>query len=232
MTDDREGALRMAEQAAVAEEVLSVLRHDVRNKLAAARQAGYYLKGKVEATEVWNSDKRVPSFFALLDEQLQIAETMMIEHAAMAKIHRRAPTALDPAAVAALAVATLTRPSDSLALGPFEPGAPVADENELALALRCLIENALDAAPDGGRVTLVGRNATNAYAFIVTDPGPGLTRDKFRRLSRPLETTKESARGLGLGIARRVAARYGGGLQLLESTSGTAVELRVGDGSA
>lgn len=52
-------------------------RHFVRNRLAAIRNAAFYLQRRVECTALWQDDPRVARFFALIvDELAQIEEHM------------------------------------------------------------------------------------------------------------------------------------------------------------
>jgi CheY-like chemotaxis protein len=45
-------------------------RHFVRNRLAAIRNAAFYLQRRVEGTPLWEGDPRVPRFFALIVDEL------------------------------------------------------------------------------------------------------------------------------------------------------------------
>lgn len=227
----RRDPAREAEELAVAEEVLSLLRHDARNKLSAARQAGAYLKSRAERTDLWTADARVPRFFHIIDEQLLLADEILERYDGLARVHDRTPQALDPARVVSAAVAA-ARPLGEVKLTTsVAPGPLFADQHELVLALRHLVDNAVEATPLGKTVTVEGAPAEGAYAFVVRDEGPGLHPDDFARVVRPFVSTRVGRRGLGLSIARRVASRWGGSLGSLPSDSGAAIELRVGAGA-
>jgi CheY-like chemotaxis protein len=90
------------------------------------------------------------------------------------------------------------------------PGDVVADRAEVGLAIRCLIENAAEAATS--RVTIVARAEPDRYAIAVSDDGAGLPEAIAPRIFDAFFTTKEGRAGLGLNIARRIARRYGGDL--------------------
>ncbi len=223
---------REAEELAVTEEVLSLLRHDARNKLSAARQAGAYLKSRTERTDLWTSDARVPRFFSIIDEQLLLADEILERHEALARVHERSPDLLDPARIVAMAIAAAQPMGEVRVDTSVDPGRPQADPHELVLALRCLIDNAVEATPSGKRVELRGVAGDGRYAFLVEDQGPGLHPDDFHRVVRPFVSTRVGRRGLGLAIARRVASRWGGALTCLPSESGALLELTVGVGGA
>lgn len=220
---------REAEELAVAEELISLLRHDARNKLSAVRQAGTYLRTRTEKTALWTEDPRVPRFFALIDEQLLVADGILDRFDALARVHDRAPTRLEPARIVAAAVAAVPSPGQVRITTAVAPGRPRADEHELVLALRHLIENAIDVSPPGGSVAIEGATGRGSYVFRVRDEGPGLAPQDLARLARPFVSTRDDRRGLGLAIARRVAMRWGGGLAVVPTEHGATLELTVGE---
>lgn len=79
------------------------------------------------------------------------------------------------------------------------PGATLyADARQLKQACLNLIINAIDAMPDGGRLT-VGIAQEDDYTVIsITDTGEGIAPDMMERIFTPFVTTKASGTGLGL----------------------------------
>jgi signal transduction histidine kinase len=76
-----------------------------------------------------------------------------------------------------------------------------------------LINNAIDAAPDGGRVEAVtGRGSNGAPYFTIRDNGPGVADENRRRLFEPHFTTKEGGTGLGLFMSYGVVREHQGDL--------------------
>ena len=74
MSADR---LRLCENAAAAEAVLAVTRHEVRNKLAAIANACRYVTTRVRTTEVWTSDPRVERFLAIIEKSVIDANAIL-----------------------------------------------------------------------------------------------------------------------------------------------------------
>lgn len=100
----------------------------------------------------------------------------------------------------------------------------------LAMALRNLLSNALDASPVSKSVLFTVALVGEGYEFVVQDQGVGMDPEGLKRATDPFFTTKEVGQGMGLGLflARSVAERLGGAL-LLESSPGlgTTVRLRL-----
>jgi len=98
------------------------------------------------------------------------------------------------------------------------------DFQALALAVRCLLENAGEAIESGSvRIRILRED--KECLITVSDSGPGIG-DRKRCLER-FETTKSGHLGLGLCMARRVAARSGGELVIGDPTQGAEVSLRI-----
>jgi signal transduction histidine kinase len=83
-----------------------------------------------------------------------------------------------------------------------EPGLPPARgfAGELNQIWSNLIDNALDAAPDSGRVDVSARPERHRIVVRVTDNGPGIPADVRERIFEPFFTTKPVGQGTGLGL--------------------------------
>ncbi len=102
--------------------------------------------------------------------------------------------------------------------------------NATAQALTGIVKNALDASPRGERVTVSVESRGMLAVIAVRDQGVGMTAEVLARVGEPFFTTKEPGRGMGLGIflARAVADRLGGALELTsEPGSGTTVSMTI-----
>ena len=119
-------------------------------------------------------------------------------------------------------LADLVRPSlvgRGVDLGfEVEPGLPAVDVDRVQLeqALLNLVTNAVDAMPDGGRLTLGARREDDGVALVVTDSGAGIQGDDLMRVFEPLFTTKPLGKGTGLGlpILREIVEAQGGTVRL------------------
>lgn len=96
-------------------------------------------------------------------------------------------------------------------------------EPSLALALRNLIDNAIEHSPKGSSVTIDLDDRSGESLLSVLDRGPGIPpsdikriRDRFVRGSR----AKGAGSGLGLSIVELVIARAGGRLELASREGG------------
>jgi signal transduction histidine kinase len=93
-----------------------------------------------------------------------------------------------------------------------------ADRNRIQTALFNMIQNALEAMPRGGRITVSAvTTAENKELLIsVADTGDGIPPEIIERVYEPFFSTHEddSFRGLGLTIVKDIAKLHGGRLDI------------------
>jgi signal transduction histidine kinase len=79
-----------------------------------------------------------------------------------------------------------------------------------------LIDNALDAVPRGGHVTVSAARRNTFIAVRVLDDGPGIPPEVREHIFDPFFATKDVGKGTGLGldIVRRLVERHDGDIEL------------------
>jgi signal transduction histidine kinase len=85
----------------------------------------------------------------------------------------------------------------------FHPGT-------LGRALLNLVQNAVDAMPQGGTLTLTGQGTATHVTLQVRDTGKGIPAQQLTQIFEPLYTTKPGGTGLGLYIVQEIVATHGG----------------------
>lgn len=102
----------------------------------------------------------------------------------------------------------------------FIPVSPVimADKDRLQEVFVVLILNAVDAMPKRGKLTIkTGYSQDNEFVEVrVSDTGVGIKREHLERMGEPFFTTKESGKGLGMGltIAYEIVTRHKGNIEV------------------
>lgn len=88
-----------------------------------------------------------------------------------------------------------------------------------------LIKNAIEAMPDGGKITIHLMNRDGYAEIQIQDNGIGMTEEQIKRLGEPFFTTKETGTGLGLVVTFNIIHTHHGEInvesQLNEGTTFT-----------
>jgi signal transduction histidine kinase len=86
------------------------------------------------------------------------------------------------------------------------------DRLQIGSAVLALLENALQHAPTGSRVSVACISQGHRVAISVSDEGPGIAPEMAARLFEPFATGRPTGTGLGLAIARAAAQAHRGEL--------------------
>ncbi len=103
-----------------------------------------------------------------------------------------------------------------------------ADPELLVRALSILIENALDALPEGGRLQITTEAGDRTCGIVVQDRGSGIAPEHLPFVFNPFFSTKADGAGIDLAIVKRIVEAHGGDVELRsEKGKGTTVSLRL-----
>lgn len=90
----------------------------------------------------------------------------------------------------------------------------MTDRQALCGAMINLLENAIQASPAGGQISLTTHLEKSNIVISVHDNGPGIDVALQDRLFEPFFTTRSEGTGLGLAIARSVIQSMGGSIHI------------------
>jgi signal transduction histidine kinase len=219
-----------AEQLAVLGQWAAGLAHELRNPLTS-------MKILVQAAAE-RSGEGGPGLcgrpLAVLEEEIGRMNGLLqsfLDFARPAEVERRT-LELGPILEQTLDLTTPHAAARSVAIEVEQPVEPVvleADAGHLRQLFLNLMLNALDVAPEGGRISI--RVATDAGAggaapgvvIEVGDEGPGLPPGLGDRIFEPFFTTKETGLGLGLSLCRRIVEAHGGSIVASDRPGGGAL---------
>lgn len=203
--------LRQSEKAAY-EKLVRLMSHEVGNTVGAGRSL-------LESCLAY-ADRLPASERATFAEALGVVISRLGQlhefTSGFAEVVRLPPPRLSPCDLGAVlrAVATLLRPvaesrrvAVQVALDERVPAA-LADRTQLEQALVNVGKNAVEAAGDGGLVTLCLRDRGGRACLVVEDSGPGIAPEAAVQLFTPFFTTKQHGQGLGLTLVQEILRQH------------------------
>jgi len=99
------------------------------------------------------------------------------------------------------------------------------DEVLMRQAFTNLIQNAIEAMPAGGTVTIEA-GANRELKVVIRDQGTGIPSDKLKRIFLPFFTTKDTGVGMGLALVHKIVTSHGGRIEV-ESAEGKGTAFTV-----
>jgi len=233
-----EAARRRAEQAEALVAMSATLAHEIRNPLMGLSAQAELLRDSLPA-----DDPRRDRIDLIIGEVERINHTItdMLQFVRPCEPRREL---VDPARLARVCL-ELARPralAQRVALRLDASGSldVDADPAQLKQVLLNLVLNAVDAAGQGGAVTVRvegdqwlevadpargTQRTVPGVAIAVEDDGPGFGDIEPERLFEPFFTTKTTGTGLGLAFSRKVVAAHGGSIRA--ERDGGVTRLRV-----
>ncbi|HXU74462.1 MAG TPA: ATP-binding protein [Polyangia bacterium] len=206
---------------AVADELITVMAHDLRNYLAPIDMRLRVVRRRLEqasrADDVRDLDLALKAFgrlSAIIGDLLDVARVDQ----GVLQIDKQ-PTAL-VSLIEEIAAAIAT-PDHAIDVRAAEELVVFADPRRVRQCIENMLANALKHSPKDASVTVqisrLARERDDAARVEIVDEGPGVDPDMSPRIFDRFVTgqRKEGGLGLGLYLAKRIAVLHGGDLTLL-----------------
>lgn len=104
----------------------------------------------------------------------------------------------------------------------------LGNPSELKEVFVNIVNNALDAMPGGGDLTVKIYRESDRFAVSVKDTGAGMSDEVRKRVFDPFFTTKGAeGSGLGMSVAYGIVTRHGGEIKI-DSQEGVGTTVVVG----
>jgi two-component system, NtrC family, sensor histidine kinase HydH len=203
-----------SEKLAAVGQLAASVGHELRNPLAAVRNAHSYVQKKLGG----EADPKVTQFMALMDRELAACGKIISD---LLDFARERPPSRTPCPLRPLV-------DQAVAIVPSRPGVkvvnevsddipvPTLDSDQFRQVLVNLVQNGVEAMPATGgtvRVRAEGGDGT-PWRITVADDGQGMAKDVVDKIFQPLFTTKTKGTGLGLAIVASMVSRHEGEIRV------------------
>lgn len=102
----------------------------------------------------------------------------------------------------------------------------MGDEVLLRQSITNLLQNAVEATPDGGTVR-ISSSMNESVSISISDTGHGIPENIRDKVFLPFFTTKERGTGLGLSLVHKIIVSHGGDIFLESGENGTTFTIRL-----
>jgi two-component system, NtrC family, sensor histidine kinase HydH len=201
--------------------------HELRNPLGVIETSVFILKGRQTP-----GDERTAKHLDRIGEQVTIANRIVSD---LLDMIRDKPLKAEPVRLMEVWLSAVSAVQHQPEVVIEERGLAElpevrGDPHQLRQVFVNLLENAVQAMGEAGKVELKARPLPGAVEIAIEDSGPGVSESIRRRLFEPLITTKARGIGLGLPLVKRILERHGGSIAYAprpEGSSGARFLLRI-----
>ena len=218
------------EKLAVVGQLAGCVAHDLRNPLGAIKNAVYYLKGKLGASELAKSNPRIGQFLQILDEQVERSNTVITDLIDFSRVILPSLSSTVLENVIESTLSSMEVNDNVHIIKRFDADLPevLADGNRLQRVFMNLVMNAQDSMPNGGELAISTRKVGKFAEVAFSDTGVGISEENIKNLFEPLFTTKAHDTGLGLAVCHQIVAKHGGSIDVVSKQGeGTTFAVRL-----
>jgi PAS domain S-box-containing protein len=197
-----------SERLAAIGELAGMIGHDLRNPLTGIKSSAYFLKKKgpeisrAQANEMLEViDRCVDYSNKIVNDLLDYSGEIRLE------LQECSPRQMMLESLAMVQVPEKVKIVNNLLHKQTLKG----DPDKIKRVFVNLIKNAIDAMPNGGKLTVDGKVDGN-FEITFKDTGTGINDEVLPKLFSPLFTTKAKGMGFGLAICKRIVEAHGGNM--------------------
>ena len=217
---------RFNEQLAAVGELAAGIAHEIRNPLASISGSVQVLSNELS---VGSAERRLMEI--IVSESNRLSK-ILEEFLRFVRPQERRVAVFDVAS-SIREVLELFRLSDevsdahAIALD-VDPSASLlaADRDQIRQIIYNVAKNAVRAMPDGGTLTVEGREEGAWYSIRFRDTGRGMSEEEIARVFTPFSTAFDGGTGLGMAIVRRIVEDHGGAIDV-ESKPGEGTTVTI-----
>jgi two-component system, NtrC family, sensor histidine kinase HydH len=213
-------ALVRAEKLAAVGQLAASVGHELRNPLAAVRNANTYITKRIASSGMGANltDPKVKQFLTVIDHEVAACTKIIADLLDFAR--ERAPV-LQPCPLRPLvddAVAILPQSKTRIVNAVSEDlPVPSLDRDHFRQVLINVLQNAVEAIPsdrDGEVVIQAEASEGELLRIIISDNGIGIPNEIVGKIFEPLFTTKSKGTGLGLAIVAGMVKAHKGSIRV------------------
>ena len=228
-----EEALRRRDRLAAMGELASTVAHEVRNPLNSIGMIAQRLRHEFAGAAAVGPAQHPAELNELLD--VLTGETQRINRIVQQFLDYARPPRLAPrvAGLGALVsdIAQAQRPRAEargveIDIDVENAGEAVFDPDLLRQAIENVLRNAIDASPEGGRVSLGVRPEASGQVIEISDQGTGIPPDILPKIFDLYFTTKADGTGVGLAVTHQIVEAHLGRIDV-ESDPGKGTRMRI-----
>lgn len=196
-----------SERLAAIGELAGMVGHDLRNPLTGIKNSAYFMKKKGDEISQTQAQEMLETINKCVDYSNKIVNDLL-DYSKEIRLELREES-LKKLLTESLDLSDISEKIELLNHLNDKPTVKI-DADKIKRVFINLIKNAIDAMPNGGKITIDSKQVNGNLEVSFSDTGVGITDDVLPKLFSPLFTTKAQGMGFGLAICKRIIEAHGG----------------------
>ncbi|MEW5894671.1 MAG: ATP-binding protein [Candidatus Omnitrophota bacterium] len=199
LKDTQEKLIR-SEKLAVLGKLAGTLAHELRSPLGSIRNVSYLLTRELHRSE----NEKIRKYLRILEKEVKASDEIVNDVLSFGREQQANPSSTNANSVIKRSIQKVAVPQNIRVVLKLADGLPsvMINETRIEHVLVNLINNAIQAMPRGGQITVTSESNGENIIIHVTDTGEGISEENMKKIFEPLFSTKEHGFGLGLAICR------------------------------
>ncbi|XHH10269.1 MAG: PAS domain S-box protein [Candidatus Bathyarchaeia archaeon] len=230
LVEERTKQLRDSERLATIGATAGMVGHDIRNPLQAIASSLYLTKTDLEDVPESKNKEAILESITEIEKNIDYINKIVADLQDFAKPLKPILSNIDLSAIVQDVIKSRVVPNNISVENIVDPQANcfVSDATYIRRILSNLVNNAVQAMPDGGKLTIKASCEKDTVVIKVQDTGLGIAEEAKGKLFTPLFTTKSKGQGFGLAVVKRMSEALGGSVSFESKTGkGTTFTVRL-----
>ncbi|HMK93828.1 MAG TPA: PAS domain S-box protein [Candidatus Limnocylindrales bacterium] len=195
------------ERLAAIGELAGMIGHDLRNPLTGIKNAAYLLGKKGASMSETQTKELIETINTCVDHSNKIINDLL-DYSREIRLEPR-ESSLRMLLCESMSMVEIPR-NVKVVNSLLHKQVLKVDSDKIKRVFVNLIKNAIDAMPNGGKLTINSKVDTGVVEISFSDTGSGIPDEVLSNLFSPLFTTKARGMGFGLAICKRIVEAHGG----------------------
>lgn len=218
-----------SERLAAIGQLASGVGHELRNPLAAIKNAIYFVRNSLKKNPpLLQHNEQVQQMMEIAENEVSVTVKISNDLLEFSRTIRINPVKVGINSILSSVLNVVSIPSNVMLEKKFVDSLPsvFVDPERMRQVFINLVNNAVEAMPSGGTLQIETRHQNGCIEVYVRDTGCGINEEQQEKIFEPLFSTKAKGTGLGLAIVRGIVEHHHGQISV-KSVVGQGTEFVV-----
>ena len=211
LVEEKTQQLREAEKMAAIGQIAAAVGHDLKTPLQVMVNAIYLASDLFDSINIdEESRKNIQKYCESMKKQVNYMSLITTDLQDFARHLKPEVGEVEIQSIIDDALSAINLPPNVIFEKTLEEKTVKADRHMIKRVFVNLINNAIQAMPNGGKISFASSSDDYFTSISITDTGVGISKENMKKLFNPLFTTKSRGTGLGLAICKRIIDAHNG----------------------